>query len=349
MNESVRGKYELWRFEALYSFNENTQLVINKSTKRLMIKKTLPESQFAVHSALMSLDNKHIAKVYDTVKADRSCTVLEEYISGETLEQLCEGKPLSEDRVRDIIIQLCIGLEEIHEKGLIHRDLTPTNILISSDGVIKIIDFGISRFEKAAAPRDTTLLGTEGFAAPEQFGFSQSTPQTDIYALGVLMSFMLTGALPIKKRYSGPLSGVIARCTEIDSKKRYESVGELKKALGMKNKKSYSYSEKITDYIPGLRSKSKAKRVWSVIGYIFIGLFMYTAYRLKCRNVTDFLKITAMFLTMFFIPIMIFSDFLDFKERIPFLKKINRLLLNIILGVIAVACIIIGHNIFLVL
>lgn len=98
----------------------------------------------------------------------------------------------------------------MHKYSITHRDITPSNIIIGFDGVVKIIDFGISRLHKENAKHDTQVLGTEGYAAPEQFGFKQSDCKTDIYALGVLLNYMLTGHIPSEVMYrDGDVADII--------------------------------------------------------------------------------------------------------------------------------------------
>ncbi|MCM1256313.1 MAG: protein kinase [Roseburia sp.] len=96
---------------------------------------------------------------------------------------------LPETESLDVAGQILEGLDVIHRLKLVHRDINPQNIVISSDGVVKIIDFGIGRMYKELQGRDTEFLGTAGYAAPEQFGFSQSDARTDIYSVGVILNF----------------------------------------------------------------------------------------------------------------------------------------------------------------
>lgn len=169
--DDIKYKFALWQFDVLMSFNDKTQLVVNTNTGKLMIKKDMPQEEFEIHQKLSNTHSRNILEVYDVVKNNHVCTVLEQYISGKTLEQFCEGKFITGKEVKNIVLQLCDGLEILHSNNIIHRDLTPSNIMISDDGTVKIIDFDISRTEKANVARDTRILGTEGFAAPEQFGF----------------------------------------------------------------------------------------------------------------------------------------------------------------------------------
>ena len=110
---------------------------------------------------------------------------------------------------------LIAGLGALHRCSLVHRDINANNILITTDGNVKIIDYGIVRLFDKSKSTDTVILGTPGYAAPEQFGFTQSDSRTDIYALGVLMNVMMTGRLPSEDTARGGISRIIEKCVMI--------------------------------------------------------------------------------------------------------------------------------------
>lgn len=121
----------------------------------------------------------------------------EEWIRGESVEEhLYLQGPFSKDEVIRYAMDLCQGLQWFHKHNMIHRDVTPANVIISDDKKAYLIDPGILRELKKDKPSDTQILGTPGYAAPEQFGFTQSDARTDIYALGVLINQMTTGKMP---------------------------------------------------------------------------------------------------------------------------------------------------------
>jgi len=108
----------------------------------------------------------------------------------------------------------------------VHRDVKPENIILSGDRTV-LIDFDSARVNKPEAEGDTRVLGTIGYAAPEQFGLAQSDCRTDIYAVGVLLNVMLTGEHPSKKLAAGHLGHVVSRCTMMDPNKRYRDIPHL--------------------------------------------------------------------------------------------------------------------------
>ena len=178
-------------------------------------------------------------EIHFIADCDDRLIVVEEYVSGKTLHEvlLTEGK-LSAPEVRKIFVQLAQALELLHEAGIIHRDIKPSNIILQSDGRVKLIDFGAARLadeEKESKPKeqDTRLLGTRGYAPPEQYGFGRSDARSDIYALGKTMGELLGQG-------SGRLRAVLDKCCRLDPAGRYQSAGELLAALqGKGNGRSY--------------------------------------------------------------------------------------------------------------
>lgn len=156
---------------------------------------------------------------------------LVEYGEDYTIHEYADGSPLSETglpagKFYDISLELCDGVSALHEVGLIHRDIKPSNIILCSDGHVKLIDFDAARVVKPAADKDTSFMGTDGFAPPEQFGFSQTNRSSDIYSLGVTMKVLL-GENYQRSRYRR----IIEKCTQFDPGRRYQSVVALKRAL----------------------------------------------------------------------------------------------------------------------
>ena len=112
----------------------------------------------------------------------------------------------------------------------VHRDVKPENIILRGDNAV-LIDFNAARLHKPEASADTQILGTVGFAAPEQYGLSQSDLRSDIYSLGVLINVMLTGEHPSKKLVEGRMGRVVQRCTQVNPAKRYQTILSLMEAI----------------------------------------------------------------------------------------------------------------------
>jgi serine/threonine protein kinase len=169
-----------------------------------------------------------------------------EYIDGQTLEDLLDLNrgPFPERRVLGWARQLCDVLEYLHDQKppIIFRDIKPGNIMLTRDGQIKLIDFGIARFFRPTGSHDTQLLGTPGFAPPEQYGKAQTDKRSDIYALAMTLFQLLTDTLSetgfgLKDiRLTHPkISPVVARALEkaaaMDPDDRYNTVAEFRRLL----------------------------------------------------------------------------------------------------------------------
>lgn len=281
---TTQDRIDLWQFTGLQRLGKRTTLIRNNITGKLMVKCVCGADNFEVFDTIRQLNNPNLMRVYDCVITDGKCVSVCEYIEGITLERAVKSDRLfSEVEVKNIIAQLCDGLTSLHQRGIIHRDITPSNIMLDSSGIVKIIDYDIVRTVKRGQNTDTQVLGTPGYAAPEQFGFSQTDGRADIYSCGVLMNYLLTGYLPNEKLYFGNLTPVIQRCVEMDSENRFASVDELKQTLlgskfDKRNKKSKSYINYSRP--PGFRGRGFFLKLLTVLlmaAYAFF-LFFYIRY-----------------------------------------------------------------------
>lgn len=210
----------------------------------------------ATWAALASCESKRLPRVIATYEMPDSFTVITEYIPGETLERLIEREgPIAADGAARIMDQLCDAVEELHAHGVVHRDIAPGNVIVNENGA-HLIDPGIARLPSAGARRDTTVLGTHGFAAPEQYGFAQTDARSDVYALGKLLEYALAGeaagdapqgtkkdakkdaeetakegAVENQRGVSPRLREVIERACAFEPSARYQDVAAFRKAL----------------------------------------------------------------------------------------------------------------------
>ena len=163
---------------------------------------------------------------------ERGRCVLWEYVEGETLAEAAGDRTFSREEITGIGIALCRQLEVLHQTvpPIIHRDVKPQNIILREDGTPVLIDFGIARVS-AEKKADTVILGTEGFAPPEQYGFAGTDARSDIYSLGMVLNWMLNGGTVVPENPETPLEKVIRRMTAFDPERRYDSAGAAEKAL----------------------------------------------------------------------------------------------------------------------
>ena len=183
----------------------------------------------------------HLPRIYEAVTGRESvCSdgkagvpgmiVLEEYIQGDTLDELLQNGPLTGKQARSIALQVCRGLYALHAKNLVHRDVKPENVILDGDRAV-LIDFDAVRRFHPEQEKDTQVLGTVGYAPPEQYGISGTDERADIYAMGVMINEMLTGQHPSRTLAKGRWGHIVSRCTMIQPKKRYQTVYELMEAL----------------------------------------------------------------------------------------------------------------------
>lgn len=196
---------------------------------------------------LKKLKHKGLPSIVDIIDQQDNYLIVMDYIEGITLENIMQEEGVQpQEKVVDWAIQLCDVLQYLHTRkpAIIYRDMKPSNIMLRSDGSVVLIDFGTAREFKERHVADTTCLGTQGYAAPEQFGgMGQTDERTDIYSLGATMYRLVTGHNPSEPPYemypithwnprlSTGLEGIIAKCTSKDPKSRYQSVQEVRYAL----------------------------------------------------------------------------------------------------------------------
>ena len=187
---------------------------------------------------LMGLRHKGLPRVSGHFSEGSRHYLVMEYIEGKTLEQRqtsAGGKGLPESDVLTWADQICDVLTYLHNRRppIIFRDLKPANIMVTAHGRIKLIDFGIARVFVPGRARDTQVLGTPGFAPPEQYGKAQTDPRADVYALGCTLYQLLTGYDPASTPFALPplnsraptisphVQVAIERATKLDRESRY--------------------------------------------------------------------------------------------------------------------------------
>ncbi len=183
------------------------------------------------------------ARVEATYELPDRFVIVYDYVPGDTLAHIVEENGrLAPNVAVQLIGQVCEAVQELHQHGVIHRDITPANIIVAQDGA-HLIDFGIARIQSASnnRSRDTTALGTYGFASPEQYGFAKTDARSDVFSLGRLLGFMLTGAYPDDNNYDKLLNdnaivtphlrAVISHACAFEPSQRPQSVPEFHQML----------------------------------------------------------------------------------------------------------------------
>ena len=211
---------------------------------------------------LKKLHHPNLPSIIDVIDSDGTFLIVMDYIEGRHLESVIKeyGAQNQEDVIK-WAKQLCEVLSYLHSRKppIIYRDMKPSNIMLKPDGKVMLIDFGIAREFKDTGVADTTCLGTQGYAAPEQYGGQgQTDARTDIYCLGATLYHLLTGHNPSEPPYemypirywnpelSSGLEEIILKCTQKNPDDRYQSCAELLYALEHYNELDIEYKRKQT-------------------------------------------------------------------------------------------------------
>lgn len=204
------------------------------------------------------LDHPNICTVYEVYEEGFHDYIVMQYVDGVTLDQIIKVKPLGIHRFLDIALQVCSGMVEAHENGIIHRDIKPGNIMVDKKGIVKILDFGLAKFREDAPSKNEEanltekgiVLGTVSYLSPEQASGKAVDHETDIFSFGILLYEMLEGENPFKedeqietlynvlnkdvefkRGIPGELEAIVRKTLEKDKKKRYQSFAQLSDAL----------------------------------------------------------------------------------------------------------------------
>lgn len=197
------------------------QLIREKDGKQFLIRRVM-KGQHPVYLQLKNCHHPCLPRLYEVTITDDTTTIIEEYIEGQPLGYV----KLSDRQFRAVVKDLCSVLDFLHGMGIIHRDIKPPNIIYGEDGHIRLIDFDAARVPKDNQEQDTRLLGTRGYAPPEQYGFSQTDVRTDIYSLGITLEQILQSRFQ-KLRYKR----IIQKCTDMDPDRRYQSIRQVRRAF----------------------------------------------------------------------------------------------------------------------
>lgn len=197
-------------------------------------------SLLAEANLMKRLDHPTFPRIVDIIDNGTTIYVVEDYIEGESLDKILlvyGAQP--EEKVINWAMQIADALAYLHSQKppIIYRDMKPANVMLKPEGNVKIIDFGIAREYKEQNLADTTVLGTKGYAPPEQYS-GQTDPRSDIFALGMTMHHLLTGVDPRNgepyapvRQWNPELSEgieiIIDRCVQPASENRYQSCADL--------------------------------------------------------------------------------------------------------------------------
>lgn len=218
-----------------------TELVMD-GAGRLLVRKRVQEALVNQQAwkTLSELHSPLLPQVEDLYYLLGECVIVTTYVNGVTLSELVTSTgALDATEAVGYLRDLCAAASELHAHGIVHRDIAPGNVVVV-DGRARLIDLGNVRAYAEGAQHDTTHLGTWGFAAPEQYGFAQTDARSDVYALGSVLGYMLTGVLPGDDAFEEALQSefvpsdlrlVVQKARAFEPSARYQSAAELASAV----------------------------------------------------------------------------------------------------------------------
>lgn len=214
-------------------------LRLKETGQRVVFRRFLGDA--AVYHKLRQVTCPNLPQILQVEERCGWVFVMEEYIQGDSLDVLLEGCLMTPREAAAIGVQICKALEVLHGIEAIHRDVKPSNIVLHGDRAV-LIDFDAARIHKQTQSGDTRVMGTTGYAAPEQYGLGQTDARADIYAMGVLLNVMVTGRHPSQALAEGWLRPIIQTCIQVNADRRYPSARALAAALTMKKRKRWPWA-----------------------------------------------------------------------------------------------------------
>ena len=305
-------------YRELYHYDNKRSLVRNELTGDVRMMKILSHYDENVYAYLYANPENHIPKIYDYFKDGYgNLIVVEEFIQGNTFDVLISDSSMPEKTKLPYFLEILEGLKFLHNapNPIIHRDLKPSNIMVTEHGEVKILDYDAAKIYKPGSTGDTTYLGTDGVAAPEQYGFMQSDPRSDVYAVGK----MLAAAFPKNAR----LQQIAAKATTFDPNGRYNDARELSDVLA----KRISPTLKLKPLFPppGFRTR----KVWKILIAIPVyPLLIYYILTFGSDNNTLYEKYVLRILIglIIFAAIDICTSWTGIFDSFPFMSHRNRFL-----------------------
>lgn len=225
------GQYK--EIEPLNQKENSPVLVRHLQSNEFLVRKKYDPSLSNRLIQLKKVNHPNLPKIKEIILQNGNLWIFEEYIHGKNLTEILQLVPeLKTEEILEIGISVAKALSALHDEKLIHRDVKPGNIMITTDGIVKLIDFDALRFYDDAKNTDTVNLGTIGFASPEQFGFAQSDERSDIYSLGVVLNICSARRYPKDGiTTDATLATIISKATKLDPDDRYETMLEMTTAL----------------------------------------------------------------------------------------------------------------------
>ncbi|MBP3816180.1 MAG: serine/threonine protein kinase [Firmicutes bacterium] len=312
----------------LYSLNSQgtVSLIREKEGGELFVRKEISVFDRSVYDYLMREKPNGIPRIVSCEESENGLIVVEEYVNGRTLQSIIEERgPLEYETALGYLKDICRILLPLHKNNppIVHRDIKPSNILITGQGTVYLLDFNAATKYTNAKDMDTVLIGTTGYAAPEQYGFKASDPRTDIFALGRTAEEMFTGEKAAPENYVGPLSEIIKKCLKLDPENRYLDANDLLESLEKASdnpllSKSIKQIHRESLLPPGFRTHTPWKMIVSGLYYAFWLFALYSSMSGHDPKewFGDIIVVLFVFVTTFF-----FANYRGIHQSLPLTRS----------------------------
>lgn len=313
-----------YKIIAVLNENHNIFLVQDIDTQKIYVQKILEVYNYDIYQTLSQQNIIGIPAIADFYEEAGRLIVIEHFVSGQSLTERIESSTLDIDTIIYFGIELCQILNQLHtlQPPIVHRDIKPSNIIVTEHNHLVLLDFNAAKHFTDASTNDTVLLGTQGYAAPEQYGFGSSTPKTDIYALGILLKEMTATLSSVPAR----LEKIIDRCIQMAPADRYDKVSDLEMdlrdiILPQESPKAISYSP----VPPGFRTKTPWKMLIAIPAYLML---FWLCSSLTVEDVTGgALIVERIFCFLVFLSaIFVAFNYMDIRRLVPISKHQNPII-----------------------
>jgi len=293
LSERLEDEYEVLSC-LKYIEQKQVYVLLQKSTER----KAVLKCGFGIYREILREEAKRLVqmngagfpKLLVWEESEEACFLVREYVEGDTLQELMEKElPLTGQEALEAAIQVCGVLERLHQQNppIIYRDVKPQNVVRTLQGKYVLIDLDTARAYKDGVEEDTVFMGTRGLASPEQYGYQQTDARTDVYGLGMLLLYLLTGGYQKDKTYEAlpaQIKKIIIKCTEFSPKDRYSSMKEVERALkGLQRRaeqRKFLKKRKAMLYI--------ITTVVVAVGFVLGGTFRYVLQLKEAESTVEF-------------------------------------------------------------
>lgn len=228
---------------------------------------------------------------------------------------------VDQSKFYNFMMQLFDAIEFLHKNRIVHRDLKPENIHVVENQII-VNDFDISKemIEKTNKSTDTQILGSIGYASPEQYGFQRTDERSDIYSVGIVMNMLLTGEFITEKLTHSRFEPIILKCTQLSPEDRYQTIEELKTDFNR------YYNMRSKYMIPGFRTRTKWKMILAPFIYFMMAVLIFAAHAPTDVTFLDQLK-TKTIMAALIIPIaLVVTNYLGVRRLSPRILRKTKII-----------------------